>query len=93
MLETLCKKKFIDGIKFVLTSHTTANIYNAMSYESKIVFLNQFLVRMENRLDVEVKEVLYLKLTQEPFSTIALFTMLQLNDEIGLHKVNGSQII
>jgi len=42
---------------------------------------------------VEVKEVLYLKLTQEPFSTIALFTMLQLNDEIGLHKVNGSQII
>ena len=63
LLETLCKQKFIDGIKFILTSHTTAIIYNAMSFESKIVFLNQFLVKMESRLDIEVKEVLFLKLT------------------------------
>ena len=79
LVEALCKQKFSEGLKFVLSCSATFQIYNSMVFEIKLRFLNQFLIRMKNRLDLEIQEILQLKLTQDPFATLALFTMIQID--------------
>ena len=53
-----------------------------MSFENKMKFLNQFLIRMKNRLDAEIQEILWLKLTQDPFATIALFIIIKIDTNL-----------
>jgi hypothetical protein len=37
---------------------------------------------MKNRLDAEIQEILWLKLTQDPFATIALFIIIKIDTNL-----------
>jgi len=47
-----------------------------MNAKAKLYFLIHWLVKRQSKLDVEVLEILKLNLTQHPFATLAIFTML-----------------
>ena len=59
----MCKENYSDGLKFILSCKATFKVYQTMSAEAKLNFLVKFLVQRQNRLDVEIKEILKLKLT------------------------------
>jgi hypothetical protein len=75
-VEAMCKENYADGLKYILSSKATFKVYQTMSSEAKLNFLVKFLVQRQNRLDLEIKEILKLKLTQPPFATLAIFTMI-----------------
>ena len=81
MVHALVENKFTDGLKFILSCEATHAIYSSMSIETKIGFLNSLLSKesQESIMDIEIREILKFKLTEAPYSTIAIFTMIQVD--------------
>jgi len=83
LVTVLVENKFTDGLKFILSCEQTHEIYNGMSMTRKLGFLSRFLSKetQDNITDIEIREILKLKLTEEPYATLAIFTMIQVDQE------------
>jgi len=76
LVEMLCKEKFTDGLRFVLSSQATYSIYRSMPDESKLNFLIQCLLKRQRTLEPEIRTVIKEKLAVPPYSTLSLLTMI-----------------
>lgn len=72
----LTEQRYLDGLKFILSCQATHDIYNSMSIKEKLYFLHYFLVRLEDQMDIEMKEIFKLKLTERPYASLAVFLMI-----------------
>lgn len=77
------QNKFTDGLRFILSCQATHDIYSSMSVENKLHFLAAFMSKhsSDNIMDIEIREILKLKLTEAPYASLSLFTMIQVDNE------------
>lgn len=95
VVKILTEHKFTDGLKFILSCSATHDIYQSMSFESKVDFLQSFLTKQsqESIMDIEVREILKLKLTEAPYSAVSVFVMVNVDLEAFLISTSSSRKI
>lgn len=76
LTQALTEQRYLDGLKFILTCQATHEIYRSMSIQEKLYFLHYFLVRLEDSMDVEMKEIFKLKLTEKPYASLSVFLLI-----------------
>lgn len=80
IISELASARFVEGIKILLSSQTSHEIYMSMHSAEKLRFLRSALAtdkRNQRKWALEVKEALKEELTrQNPYATVALFVLL-----------------
>ena len=79
LIQALTEQRYLDGLKFILTCQATHEIYMSMSIQETLYFLHYFLVRLEDSMDIEMKEIFKLKLTEKPYASLTVFLLIQLD--------------
>jgi len=80
VVSELASQRFVEGIRVLLRSQTSHEIYMSMHAVEKLKFLRAALAtdkRKQRRWSLEVKEALKEELTgQHPYATVSLFVLL-----------------
>lgn len=81
IIEEMSNVKYLEGIKLLLKSSTSHEIYMGMRAQDKIAFLTSLLLHKQSKRSLEVKETLKEELSLHPYASVALFVLV--NDPQG----------
>ncbi len=76
IIEEMSTVKYIDGIKLLLKSNTSQEIFMSMRAQDKISLLTNLLLNKQTKRSLEVKETLKEELTLHPYASVSLFVLI-----------------
>ena len=72
MQSLFSKTHWIEGILIILSSHTSQDVYNALSYKAKKQFFEELFFRYSNKSDENAKDLIRECLIQRPYALMSL---------------------